>query len=39
VHGPRAAGCLRVDLDLDHTAVHVFNCHFGLAFHERPRAS
>jgi endonuclease/exonuclease/phosphatase family metal-dependent hydrolase len=34
-HGREPRGCLRVDLDLDHTAVHVFNCHFGLAFHER----
>ena len=33
--GREPRGCLRVDLDLDHTAVHVFNCHFGLAFHER----
>jgi endonuclease/exonuclease/phosphatase family metal-dependent hydrolase len=34
-HGREPRGCLRVDLDLDHTAVHLFNCHFGLAFHER----
>ena len=33
--GREPRGCLRVDLDLDHTAVHVFNCHFGLAFRER----
>jgi endonuclease/exonuclease/phosphatase family metal-dependent hydrolase len=33
--GREPRGCLRVDLDLDHTAVHLFNCHFGLAFHER----
>ena len=33
--GREPRGCLRVDLDLDHTAVHVFNCHFGLAFQER----
>jgi endonuclease/exonuclease/phosphatase family metal-dependent hydrolase len=34
-NGREPRGCLRVDLDLDHTAVHLFNCHFGLAFHER----
>ncbi|HEX9818307.1 MAG TPA: endonuclease/exonuclease/phosphatase family protein [Methylomirabilota bacterium] len=28
-------GCLRVDLGVDDTALHVFNCHFGLAFRER----
>jgi endonuclease/exonuclease/phosphatase family metal-dependent hydrolase len=28
-------GCLRVDLAVDGTALHVFNCHFGLAFRER----
>jgi len=28
-------GCLRVDLALNGTALHVFNCHFGLAFRER----
>ena len=33
--GREPRGCLRVDLDLDHTAVHLFNCHFGLAFRER----
>ena len=33
--GREPRGCIRVDLDLDHTAVHLFNCHFGLAFHER----
>ena len=28
-------GCLRVDLSVDGCALHVFNCHFGLAFRER----
>jgi endonuclease/exonuclease/phosphatase family metal-dependent hydrolase len=28
-------GALRVDLGVDDTALHVFNCHFGLAFRER----
>ena len=28
-------GCVRVDLGVDGTAVHVFNCHFGLALRER----
>lgn len=28
-------GCLRVDLAVNGTALHVFNCHFGLAFRER----
>ena len=28
-------GCLRVDLAVDGVALHVFNCHFGLAFRER----
>lgn len=28
-------GALRVDLAVDGTALHVFNCHFGLAFRER----
>jgi endonuclease/exonuclease/phosphatase family metal-dependent hydrolase len=32
---PRA--CLRVDLDVDGRALHVFNCHFGLALRERRR--
>jgi endonuclease/exonuclease/phosphatase family metal-dependent hydrolase len=34
-HGREPRGCLRVDLGVDGTALHVFNCHFGLAFHER----
>ena len=33
--GREPRGCLRVDLGVDDTALHVFNCHFGLAFHER----
>jgi len=28
-------GCLRVDLAIDDRALHVFNCHFGLALRER----
>jgi endonuclease/exonuclease/phosphatase family metal-dependent hydrolase len=28
-------GCLRVDLGVDDTALHVFNAHFGLALRER----
>lgn len=28
-------GCLRVDLVVHGTALHIFNCHFGLAFRER----
>jgi endonuclease/exonuclease/phosphatase family metal-dependent hydrolase len=28
-------GCLRVDVSVNGTALHVFNCHFGLAFRER----
>ena len=28
-------GCLRVDLAVNGIALHVFNCHFGLAFRER----
>jgi len=28
-------GCLRVDLDVIGTPLHVFNCHFGLALRER----
>lgn len=33
--GREPRGCLRVDLGVDGTAVHVFNCHFGLGFRER----
>ena len=33
VREPR--GCLRVDLDVSGTPLHVFNCHFGLALRER----
>jgi endonuclease/exonuclease/phosphatase family metal-dependent hydrolase len=33
VREPR--GALRVDLGVEGTALHVFNCHFGLAFRER----
>jgi endonuclease/exonuclease/phosphatase family metal-dependent hydrolase len=33
--GREPRGCLRVDLGVDDTAVHVFNCHFGLGFRER----
>ncbi|MBI1736708.1 MAG: endonuclease/exonuclease/phosphatase family protein [Candidatus Rokubacteria bacterium] len=28
-------GCMRVDLGVNGTALHVFNCHFGLALRER----
>ena len=28
-------GCVRVDLGIGGTAVHLFNCHFGLALRER----
>lgn len=28
-------GCLRVDLDVDGTPLHLFNCHFGLGLRER----
>lgn len=28
-------GCLRVDVAVNGTSLHVFNCHFGLAFRER----
>jgi endonuclease/exonuclease/phosphatase family metal-dependent hydrolase len=35
-HGRREPrGCLRVDLDVQGTPLHVFNCHFGLALGER----
>jgi endonuclease/exonuclease/phosphatase family metal-dependent hydrolase len=34
-NGREPRGCLRVDLGVNGTALHVFNCHFGLAFHER----
>ena len=35
-HGLREPrGCLRVDLAVDDVTLHVFNCHFGLAFRER----
>ncbi len=30
-------GCLRVDLSVDGTAIHLFNCHLGLALRERRR--
>lgn len=33
--GREPRGCLRVDLGVDGVALHVFNCHFGLAFRER----
>jgi endonuclease/exonuclease/phosphatase family metal-dependent hydrolase len=33
--GREPRGALRVDLGVDDAALHVFNCHFGLAFHER----
>jgi endonuclease/exonuclease/phosphatase family metal-dependent hydrolase len=37
-HGNRERrGCLRVDLAIGDTALHVFNCHLGLAFRERRR--
>src|SRR5207249_8513882 len=28
-------GCLRVDVAVNDVVLHVFNCHFGLAFRER----
>lgn len=34
-HGREPRGCLRVDLGVSDTALHVFNCHFGLGFRER----
>ena len=35
-HGTRERrGCVRVDIAVQGTALHVFNCHFGLAFRER----
>ncbi len=35
-HGTREPrGCLRVDLGVHGSALHVFNCHFGLAMRER----
>ncbi len=34
-NGREPRGCLRVDLALDDATLHVFNCHFGLAFRER----
>lgn len=35
-HGNRERrGCLRVDLAINGSTLHVFNCHFGLAFRER----
>jgi endonuclease/exonuclease/phosphatase family metal-dependent hydrolase len=33
--GREPRGCLRVDLGVDGTALHVFNAHFGLALRER----
>ena len=33
--GREPRGCLRVDLSVNDTALHVFNCHFGLGFRER----
>ena len=37
-HGRRERrGAVRVDLAADGLVVHVFNCHFGLAFRERRR--
>jgi endonuclease/exonuclease/phosphatase family metal-dependent hydrolase len=35
-HGAREPrGCLRVDLAVNGTAIHLFNCHLGLALSER----
>ncbi len=35
-HGLREPrGCLRVDVAVNDVVLHVFNCHFGLAFRER----
>src|SRR5438132_879900 len=35
-HGLREPrGCLRVDVAVNDVTLHVFNCHFGLAFRER----
>jgi endonuclease/exonuclease/phosphatase family metal-dependent hydrolase len=33
--GREPRGCLRVDLGVGGSALHVFNCHFGLALRER----
>jgi endonuclease/exonuclease/phosphatase family metal-dependent hydrolase len=33
--GREPRGCLRVDVGVDGTALHIFNCHFGLGFRER----
>ena len=33
--GREPRGCLRVDLGVNDTALHIFNCHFGLGFRER----
>jgi endonuclease/exonuclease/phosphatase family metal-dependent hydrolase len=37
VAGREKRGCLRADLDLGASALHVFNCHLGLDRHERRR--
>ena len=34
-NGREPRGCLRVDLSVGETILHVFNCHFGLGFRER----
>ena len=35
--GREPRGCLRVDIGVDGTTLHVFNCHLGLNFRERRR--
>ena len=37
VPGREKRGCLRADVDLDASALHVFNCHLGLDRRERRR--
>lgn len=37
VAGREKRGCLRADLDLGDSALHLFNCHLGLDRHERRR--
>jgi endonuclease/exonuclease/phosphatase family metal-dependent hydrolase len=34
-NGREPRGCLRVDVGVGDTTLHVFNCHFGLGFRER----
>ncbi len=37
MHGREPRGCLRADVALGDTAVHLFACHLGLDWHERRR--